>query len=383
MVVAVPRERTPDERRVALVPESIRKLAKAGLSVQVEAGAGVSAGFSDDDYREAGTLIEADRAKLWEKADFVVKIHAPLLKTSEGECEVEFCRSGSMLLGGLMPSRYPQVMQKLADRKVSAFSTDCIPRITRAQSMDTLSSQATIAGYKAVILAANELGKIFPMFMTAAGTLMATRVFVIGAGVAGLQAVATAKRLGATVEANDTRAAVKEQVESVGGKFVSVDAAEDAQDARGYAKELSREFQEKQARLIADRCAANDVVITTALIGGVKAPTLITEDMVRRMRPGSVIVDLAADGGGNCAVAEIGKTVVRHGVTIAAPLNLPSQVPMHASLMWSRNLTTFLLEFWKNGKFQLNPDDEIIKGALVVHEGRILHEGTLKALQAS
>ncbi len=380
MRIAVPRELTDGEQRVALVPESIRKLVKAGIQVTVEAGAGGLARSSDAEFIEAGASIETDPSRLWETADLVVKIHAPLQKAAGVNGEVERARNGSMLIGSLMPTRNAEAMAALAKRGVTTFSTDCIPRITRAQSMDTLSSQATIAGYKAVVLAADELGKLFPMMMTAAGTLMASRVFVIGAGVAGLQAIATAKRLGATVEATDTRAAVKEQVESVGGKFVGVQGAEDAQDARGYAKDISKEFHEKQAQLISDRCAANDVVITTALIGGVKAPTLITEEMVRRMKAGSVLMDLAADGGGNCTISEPGKTVVKHGVTICAPLNLPSQVPVHASLMFSRNLTTFVLAFWKDNAFKLDLEDEILKGCVVTHGGEIVHGATKAAL---
>ncbi len=382
MKLAVPKEITPGERRVALAPESVKKLVKAGLSVAVESGAGVAASFVNKEYQDAGATIAADWQALYADADFVLKVQPPGPREG-GAHEAEAFREGSMLLGSLIPLRSPDVLKRLADRRVSVFSTECIPRTTRAQSMDTLSSQANIGGYKAVLIAASELPKYFPMFMTAAGTVFAAKVFIIGAGVAGLQAIATARRLGATVEANDTRAVVREQVESLGAKFVGVESAEDAQDARGYAKELSADFQRKQSELIAQRCAANDVVITTALIGGVKAPKLITEDMVKGMKPGSVIVDLAAEAGGNCVLTEPGQTVQRHGVTICAPLNLPATMPLHASLLWSRNLTTFVLEFWKDGKFNLNRDDEIIKGALVAHEGQILHEGALKALQGS
>lgn len=362
---------------MALVPESVKKLVKAGAQVTVEAGAGVEARFPDSEYQEAGATLEGSAAAAWESADLVVKVHPPDVGN-----EASRARSGCILLGSLMPTRHAAAMQALAARNITAFSTDCIPRITRAQSMDTLSSQATIAGYKGVIIAADELGKLFPMLMTAAGTLMSAKVFVIGAGVAGLQAIATAKRLGATVEATDTRYAVKEQVESVGGKFVSVPGAEDAQDERGYAKELSRDFYDKQAQLIAERCAANDVVITTALIGGVKAPKLISEDAVRRMKPGSVLIDLAADGGGNCAVSEVGKTIVKHGVTICAPVNLPARVPVHASLMFSRNLTTFMLAFWKDNAFRIDLEDEIQKDCVVTHGGQIVHAATKSAVGA-
>jgi len=246
--------------------------------------------------------------------------------------------------------------------------------------MDVLSSMANIGGYKGVIIAADELAKYFPMFMTAAGTVFAAKVFVIGAGVAGLQAIATAKRLGATVEATDTRPVVKEQVESVGGKFVGVEAGEAAQDERGYAKELSKDFYEKQAALIGDRCAVNDVVITTALIGGVKAPKLITEEMVKRMRAGSVIIDLAAEGGGNCTLSEPGRTIEKYGVKICAPLNLPSQMPLHASTLYSRNLAAFVLAFWKDKAFTLDLNDEIQKASVITHGGQVVHEPTKAAL---
>ena len=286
-----------------------------------------------------------------------------------------------MLLCTLMPTVNLGVVRKLAERKISAFATDQIPRTTRAQSMDTLSSMANISGYKAVLIAADELPKYFPMFMTAAGTIFAAKVFVIGAGVAGLQAIATARRLGATVVATDTRQAVAEQIESLGAKFAGVESEEDAQTASGYAKELSQDFYRKQAEVIAHQCASNDVVITTALIGGVKAPKLITAEMVKNMQPGSVIVDLAATAGGNCELTRPGETVLEHGVKICAPLNLPSEMPQHGSTLYSRNLTTFVLEFWKDNKFNLDLEDEIIAGALVTHEGQVRHEATKRALE--
>ncbi|MFN0136449.1 MAG: Re/Si-specific NAD(P)(+) transhydrogenase subunit alpha [Phycisphaerae bacterium] len=382
MKIAVPTEIRTDEHRVALVPESVKKLTKAGIAVAVQAGAGARSFFSDDDYRAAGASIESDPAALCAAADFVLKVQAPLIDAAATRQEIELLRPGIMLLATLAPLRNLNTMKALADRKVSAFSTDCIPRTTRAQSMDTLSSMANIAGYKAVLIGANELAKYFPMFMTAAGTIFAARVFVIGAGVAGLQAIATAKRLGATVEATDTRPAVKEQVESVGGRFVGVDTGEAAQDAGGYAKELSADFYKKQGELIADRCHAADVVITTALIGGYKAPKLISADVVRKMKPGSVIIDLAAEAGGNCELTKPGETVIENGVKICAPLNLPSSMPLHASTLYSRNLTTFVLEFWKDSKFNLDLNDDIIKGALVTHGGSITHGPTRDALGA-
>jgi NAD(P) transhydrogenase subunit alpha len=381
MKLAVPKEIAEGERRVALAPESCKKLIKAGIDIHIQAGAGDAAFFPDEQYAEVGAKIEADLAKLLGDADFVLKVAPPQEIADIGKHEVDLLKPGSKLLANLLPIRNLDAIRRLAEHKVSAFSTDCIPRTTRAQSMDTLSSMANIGGYKAVLIAADELAKYFPMFMTAAGTIFAAKAFIIGAGVAGLQAIATAKRLGATVEATDTRSIVKEQIESLGGKFIGVESAEDAQTAGGYAKELSQDFYRKQAELIAKQCAKCDVVITTALIGGVKAPKLITEQMVKSMHPGSVIVDLAAEAGGNCELSEPGKTVIKHGVKICAPLNLPSDMPLHASLLFSRNLTTFVLEFWKENEFQMNLEDEIIKGALVTHNGEILHDGAKQALQ--
>ena len=371
MRIAVPREIREGERRVALVPESCRKLAKAGIEVAVERGAGTEAFFPDDDYRESGAAVEADPASLLGKADFVLKVKAPAPSPSCGGHEALAMREGGMLLCTLMPSRHPDAVSMLAARNITAFATDRIPRITRAQSMDTLSSMANIAGYKAVLAAANALPRYFPMLTTAAGTVFPAKVFVIGAGVAGLSAVATARRLGASVEATDTRAAAKEQVESLGARFVGVETSESAEDVSGYARELSQEFRRRQAELLAERCAAADAVITTALIGGVKAPMLITAEMVRGMKPGSVIVDVAAEGGGNCALTRPGETVVVRGITIFGPVNLPAEMPWHASTLYSRNLAAFVLAFWKDGRFRVDLDDEIIRGALVTHKGEI------------
>lgn len=376
MRIVVPRETREGERRVALVPESCKKLIGKGVEVAIQSGAGENAHFLDDAYRAVGATLESDVGGLLAGGDFVLMVTPPT------EDEVGRFREGAMLLTSLMPTVNLPIVKRLVERRISAFSTDAIPRITRAQSMDTLSSMANIAGYKAVVIAANELGKYFPMFMTAAGTIFSAKVFVIGAGVAGLQAIATAKRLGATVTATDTRKVVGEQIQSLGGKFVGVESAEDAQTATGYAKELSADFFKKQAELIAAQCAANDVVITTALIGGVKAPKLITAEMVQKMQPGSVIVDLAATAGGNCELTEPGQTVVRHGVKICAPLNLPSDMPKDASTLYSRNLTTFVLTFWndKDKQFNLDLSDEIIKGALITHQGDVLHGPTRDAL---
>ncbi len=376
MKIAVPRETGPGERRVALVPESCKKLIGKGIAVAIQSGAGSEASFHDEAYTVVGATVESDVGALLGGADFVLKVDVPT------PAEVEEMRPGAMLLTTLLPIRNLEIVRKLAERRITAFSTDCIPRTTRAQSMDTLSSMANIAGYRAVLIAALELPKYFPMFMTAAGTIFSAKVFVIGAGVAGLQAIATARRLGATVTATDTRKVVGEQVQSLGAKFVAVESAEDAQTASGYAKELSADFYQKQAELIAQQCKANDVVITTALIGGVKAPKLITEEMVQAMQPGSVIVDLAATGGGNCTLTEPGRTVIKHGVKICAPLNLPAEMPLHGSTLYSRNLTTFVLEFWKDGRFNLDLNDEIIAGALVTHDGQVVHAATKAAIES-
>jgi H+-translocating NAD(P) transhydrogenase subunit alpha len=374
MKLAVPREFLNGERRVALVPESVKKLVKAGFSILVETGAGERSFIADEAYREAGATLESDVRALFAEADLVLKVNAPDVNPVLGVHEVDLMCPGSMLLTTLLPIRHPDAVRRLAERDVTAFSTDAIPRITRAQAMDTLSSMASIAGYRAVILAAAELPKYFPMFMTAAGTVLPARVFIIGAGVAGLQAIATARRLGAVVEATDTRPAAKTDIESLGAKYVGVDTDESAQDAGGYAKELTADFYKKQSELIARHCAGADVVITTALIGGVKAPRLITTEMVDRMKPGSLIVDLAAQGGGNCELTRPGEVAERNGVRIFGPLNAPSELAIHGSLLYSRNLTAFVLAFWKEGVFQLDLSDEILKACTITHGGQVLKE---------
>jgi H+-translocating NAD(P) transhydrogenase subunit alpha len=374
MRIAVPQETAPGERRVALVPESCKKLVQAGYDVAVEAGAGRAAGYLDDAYREAGATVETDRAALVGGADILLKVGPP------ARDEAGWLRAGAIYLGSLMPLRHLAAVRALAGRQVTAFATDAIPRTTRAQSMDTLSSMANIAGYKGVLLAAVELNKYFPMFMTAAGMVPPAKVFVIGAGVAGLQAIATAKRLGAHVTATDVRPEVKEQIESVGGKYVGIELKESAAAGGGYAKELSEEDKTRQREILAAQVAQSDVVVTTALIGGVFAPRLITADMVHTMRPGAVIVDLAADGGGNCELSRPGETVEDGGVTILAPLNLPASLPLHASLLFSRNLTAFLLAFTKDKAFQLDLNDDIQQGALITHAGEVRHARTREAL---
>lgn len=382
MRIGVPREIRPDERRVALVPESCKKLIQAGLSVSLEQGAGAAAFFPDDAYTAVGVTIEPDAAQLYANADFVLKVQPPVPSEALGKHEAAAMKRDALLLGSLVPTRNLEAVRALVAAGVTAFSTDAIPRTTRAQTMDTLSSMANIVGYKGVLLGAIELAKYFPMFMTAAGTVFAAKVFVIGAGVAGLQAIATARRLGANVTATDVRPEVKEQIESVGAKYVGIELKQSAAAGGGYAKELSEEDKTRQRELLAEQLTQVDVVITTALIGGVFAPRLITAEMVRRMKPGSVIVDLAADGGGNCELSQPGQIVVESGVKIVAPLNLPATMPTHASTMYSRNLTNFVLAFWKKDekRFDLDWNDDILSKAVITHAGAVKHKPTEDAL---
>jgi len=380
MHIAVIKEALPGERRVALVPESCKKLIQAGYEVAIESLAGESAGFPDDAYREAGATINPDPEAAVRAADLVLKVTAP--GTGSGvRDEVAWMHPGTVYLGSLMPLRNLDAVRALAAHRITAFATDSIPRTTRAQSMDTLSAMANIGGYKGVLLAAVELSRYFPMLTTAAGMVFPAKVFVIGAGVAGLQAIATARRLGANVVATDVRPEVKEQIESVGAKYVGIELKESAAAGGGYAKELSDEDRRRQAELLAHECAQSDVVITTALIGGVFAPRLITADTVRRMKPGSVIVDLGADGGGNCELSAPGQTTHVGGVTIIAPLNLPATMPYHASLLFSRNLTAFVQAFTKDKTFHLDLNDDIQKGALITHDGEVVNARAREALQ--
>jgi NAD(P) transhydrogenase subunit alpha len=382
--IGVPKEIRADENRVALDPETCRKLVKLGAQVALEAGAGIRACFPDQAYLDAGAELVTDPGALLAAADLVLKVNPPQARPGGGH-EADLLRPGSVLLASLFPTRNLDAIERLASRGVTAFSTDCIPRTTRAQAMDTLSSQANIVGYKGVLLGAVELPRYFPMLMTAAGTTPQAKVFVIGAGVAGLQAIATAKRLGASVSATDVRPEVKEQIESVGGKYVGIELKGNAQAGGGYAAELSAEDRARQARMLVEHCATVDMVITTALIGGVTAPRLLDEAVVRSMKPGSVIVDLGADGGGNCALSSLGGTVQVDGVRILAPLNLPSTVPTHASMMFSRNLLNFVSAFWDQAGagFRIDLADDIQGGCCVTHEGRVRHAPTLKALQAA
>ena len=367
MIVGVPTEHAPGEHRVALTPDAVGRLAQRDLSVLIEPGAGTGASLPDEGYREAGAEIAADAADLYARADIVVRIGRV------EKDEVAALRSGTVLVGYLRPLADPELVQALASAGVTAFSMEAIPRVTRAQRMDSLSSQATVGGYRAVILAAERLPKFFPMLMTAAGTVPPAKVLILGAGVAGLQAIATARRLGAVVSAFDTRPAVKEQVLSLGATFVELEmeVGETAQDARGYATVLSESQQVEQQRMLERHVADSDVVITTAAVPGQPAPRLIPAGVVEDMRTGSVIVDLAAETGGNCELTEPGQVVERHGVTLIGTLNLPSGMPLHASQMYARNIQAVLEHLVVDGAVTLDFEDEITADAVVTHEGRV------------
>src|SRR5437016_5460845 len=359
MLVGVPRESFPGERRVALVPATIPHLTKAGLEVVVEAGAGISAGYPDADYTAKGAKIVSDRADLFRAADIVVQILCYGSNDRTGKADVPLFRSGQVLIGFLRPLGSIETIQEIAAKGVTSFSVELMPRTTRAQSMDVLSSMATICGYKAVVLAADTSPRIFPMLTTAAGTITPGRVFVIGAGVAGLQAIATARRLGAVASAYDLRPAAKEQVQSLSGRFVELPLeAKDAEDARGYARAQDEAFYKRQRELLGKVVVESDVVISAAVIPGKKPPILVTKEMVASMAPGSVIVDLAGERGGNCELTRPGEIVVEYGVTIIGWFNLASTVPYHASQMYARNVSAFLLHLVKDGKLQLNTRSE-------------------------
>jgi NAD(P) transhydrogenase subunit alpha len=367
MRIAVPREDAPAEKRVPMVPESVKRLAAKQIAVSVEAGAGLRARVSDDEYRAAGATIETSRDALFASADAILRVRAPSAD------EIGKMKEGATLISPLWPLINPDLVRAVAAKKMTSIALDMIPRTTVAQMMDVLSSQATAAGYCAVLIAANELPRFFPMLMTAAGTIAPARVLILGAGVAGLTAIGTARRLGAVVEAFDVRKVVKEQVMSLGAKFVEVEGGEDAQTAGGYAKETSDEYKQKQAELIAKHVKAADVVITTALIPGQRAPLLVTEEMVKSMKAGSVIVDLAAEQQGNCALTETGKVVEKHGVTIMGVLDLPSRLSFHTSQMFSRNVEKLLLYVTKDGAWKLDPKDEIVAGSMITMSGDVVH----------
>jgi NAD(P) transhydrogenase subunit alpha len=365
MRIAVPREVRPGERRVAMVPESVKRLLARGFAVAVEAGAGAGAWIADDDYRAAGAIVESADDALLGGTDVVVKVHPP------EPYEVERVRPGAAIVSLLYPQANAELVRLLAARRVTAVALDQIPRTTLAQSMDVLSSQSTVAGYRAVILAAHALPRVFPLLMTPAGTIAPVRMLVLGAGVAGLQAIAVARRLGAVVEAFDVRRAVKEQVESLGARFVEVGLAEDAEAAGGYAREVSADAQRRIAEVVAGRLAQMDACVTTALVPGQRAPLLVSEAMVRGMRPGSVIVDLAAEQGGNCELTRPGETIVRHGVTIIGPRDPAADLAVHASQMYSRNVERLLLHLARDGVLGFDFADEITRSCVVTHAGDV------------
>lgn len=374
MIVGVPKETFPGERRVALVPVVVPNLLKAGFQVLVEAGAGVSAGYPDAEYVAKGAKIAASRAEVFQSAEIIVQVLSFGSNDITGKDDLGLFRRDQVLIGFHRPFGSIEFAQKLAATGVTSFSVELMPRITRAQSMDALSSMATICGYKAVLLAADRLPRMFPMLTTAAGTITPARVFIIGAGVAGLQAISTARRLGAVASAYDLRPAAKEQVQSLGGRFVELPIeAKDAQDARGYARQQDETFFQRQRELLGNVVAESDVVISAAVVPGKKPPVLVTKEMVQRMAPGSVIVDLASERGGNCELTKAGQRIIEHGVTIIGYINVASTVPYHASHMYAKNLTAFLLHLGKEGKLQLNLDDEITRDTLLTRAGEVVN----------
>lgn len=375
MKIGIPRETLPGESRVALIPANVSVLTRDKHEVLVESGAGNGASISDESFVKSGATTVNIAQVLYQQADVVFKVAPPTMH------EVEMMKEGGTYIGFLAPLANADTVHALCKRRVTSFSMEYIPRITRAQSMDALSSMATVAGYKSVLLATEKLGKMFPMLMTAAGTVPAATVLILGAGVAGLQAIATAKRLGAKVEAFDVRAAVKEQIKSLGATFLEMEMTENLETAGGYAKEQSAEFLKKQMEMLSSRMPKVNVVISTAQVFGKRAPILITEDMVKLMHPGSVIVDLAAEQGGNCALTEPGKTVVRHGVTIVGALNLPATIPMDASLMYSKNVLNLFKLLYPKPDAVPDFNDEVVKGACITRNGEIVNDNVRAALQ--
>lgn len=374
MKIGVAKEVEYRERRVALIPDAIAKLTKQGLEIWVESGLGEQSCFEDSAYEEAGAQVISDKEKLWKEVDVLLKVGSPV------EEELGLLTPGKVLISFLNPLGQPEMIQKLANAQVTALSMELIPRTSRAQSMDALSSQAGVAGYKAVLIAAAALPKFFPMLTTAAGTIRPAKVFVIGAGVAGLQAIATARRLGAVVEAFDIRPAVKEEVQSLGAKFVEVTLNEETVAEGGYAREISEDSKRRSQELVAEHVKTADVVITTAQVPGKKAPRLVTKEMVAQMKLGSVVVDLAAEQGGNCEVSEAGKDVVYEGVTVIGPINLPASMAIHASQMYAKNISTLLNYLVKEGELNLDFDDDIISGTVVTHGGEIRNQRVKDAL---
>ena len=381
MVVGIPKETFPGERRVALIPSAIPALTRAGLDILVETSAGDNAGFSDTAYKESGASIALSRGEVFASSDIILQVRAIGANPDAGRSDIELMKQGQVLIGFLDSLTSSMMIREAAAKGVTAFAIEFIPRISRAQSMDALSSMAFIAGYKAVLLAAERLPRMFPMLMTAAGTVSPARVFVIGAGVAGLQAIATSRRLGAVVEAYDVRPTVRQEVESLGARFVELplDTAGGG-DAAGYARALGEDFYRRQRELMSLVVSRNDVVITTAAVPGKKAPLLITREMVAGMAPGSVIVDLAAERGGNCESTRPGDTVVEHGVTILGPVNLTSTVPYHASQLYAKNISSFLLHLIKDGELKIDLEDIIIRDTLIMQGGKVVHPKILEII---
>lgn len=380
MIIGVPKETYPGERRVAIVPATIPSLQKAGFVVHLEKGAGLEAGFTDDMYEEQGAAT-SDRAEVLSKAEIILQVRAVGTGNESDAEDLKVLKKGQILIGLIDALTNKDAVQALSEAKVKSFALELVPRITRAQSMDVLSSQANLAGYKAALMAADSMPKIFPMMMTAAGTITPARVLVIGAGVAGLQAIATCNRLGAIVSAYDIRPAVKEQVKSLGAKFVELELETgEAEDKGGYAKEMDEEFYKKQRELMTRVVAENDAVITTASIPGKKAPVLITAEMVSGMSPGSVIIDLAAESGGNCELTKAGETVKKDGVSIIGPVNVPSSIPYHASQMYSKNISNLVLLMVKDEKLEIDLEDEILKDSLVTDDGKVVNERVKESL---
>ena len=374
MVIAVPKEILPGENRVSIVPDVASKLIKKGFTINVESDAGFNAGFTNAQYEEAGAKVFENLEEIYSSADIVLKVQRPIEHPGLDKHEVDLIKEGTLLITFMYALHYTEQAKICAEKKINVISMDAIPRTTLAQKMDALSSQANLAGYKSVLMTANELGKIFPLMMTAAGTIQPARVVIMGAGVAGLQALGTARRLGAIVEVSDIRSAVKEEVLSLGGRFIEVETDEEMQDEGGYAKEASEEFLQKQKELLFKHVTEADIVITTALIPGRKAPVLITEEMVENMRPGSVVLDMAVEFGGNCEISEKGETVVKHDVKIIGEPNLPSLVATNASEVYAKNLMALLDHISTEGNVELNLDDEIVKGSLVTYNGEVVNE---------
>ena len=373
MIIAVPKENLPGENRVAVIPDVASKLIKSGFEVHIETNAGINAGFPDEQYESVGAKIVENINQLYSSADVVLKVQRPVEHPELKIQEIELMKEGTLLITFLYPLYNFQLAKECAEKGINVISMDMIPRTSFAQKMDALSSQANLAGYKSVLMCANKLGKIFPLMMTAAGTISPSRVVIMGAGVAGLQALGTAKRLGAVVEVSDIRSAVKEEVQSFGGRFSEVKTDENMQDEGGYAKEASEEFLKKQKELIFKHITEADIVITTALIPGKKAPVLVTEEMVKNMKPGSVILDMAVEFGGNCEVSEKDKVVTKHGVTIIGESNIPSLIPTHASEMYSKNILNLLNHISKEGKVELDLEDEVVKGSLITHNKEVIN----------